>query len=377
LRSITISGGELRSIPERLNANIERIYFAGLPKLVDVSSLTTYKQLKSIRLYQTGIETLDLDLSSLKHLTYFDFSGNSKLTSIKSINTLQLAEEVKIYDLPKLERIEFKGLKPSTKKIEIRNLPSLKEVVGIGGFESLQEIVFQRAGIETVPQSLSFLPKLEQLYFGHCHQLKDISALQNFPVLKGIHFYECDNLSSIPSTFATNTELEKIRLEFLDGLLEAPGLAGLESVNSIVVRAVGDEFQLPENLSQSQSLRTIVIGGERLSVDMIKDLPNLKKLAITHGLSNLPETIYSNQNLEWLEVYLSDLEDLSMLTNFKHLNVLKLKHNEHLITIPSEEELDYIGQLDIQYNKRLHWNLPYGYRDGWRVRNNGEGNTSE
>jgi Leucine-rich repeat (LRR) protein len=194
------------------------------------------------------------------------------------------------------------------------------------------------------------LTALKSLHIERCNQLESIDALVNMPSLNQFSLYECNALTAIPPLFNTNMEMKDVRLEFMRSLTRLDGLAGLPKLNSIFIRALHEDVSFPTDLSRSTSITWICIETPIKDLSPIHDLSELKHLRIMYSMDTLPESLFTNKNLEKLEIYQSRITDASPLERLEFLKDLRLKHNKQLEVLPDLKKFKHLETSDIRLN---------------------------
>ena len=168
---------------------------------------------------------------------------------------------------------------------------------------------------------------------------------------------ECDTLMTIPALFNTNSALKQLRLEFMQSLTNMDGVAGLPNLDFFFIRALPNCTTLPKDLSLCSSLSVICIETPVKDISPIHDLVQLKHLRIMYSLDSLPESLFTNPNLEKLEIAQSRIVDASALERFTELKELRLSHNPEMNVYPDltkfpKLELSFIdGKISTHHSK--------------------------
>ncbi len=358
LTRLTIFDGAMTKFPSNLSKDLRTVSLYNLRLLEDISELAKYQKLSSIHLYKTGLKKLSGDFSALK-LYEFSISENDSLSSIEALSTVTSLDKIEIKDLPSLEKIDFDMSKCNFKRITLSGLPNLKNIDGICSNSSLEYLLLSKIGIKDLPTNFYKLEKLKGVYFDHNNQLIDISNLRDMKSLEKVDFYECHQLKKIPSSFSSNSNLTELRLQFMKGLIILDGISNLKSLKKLYISSLNKAFSLPVDLEKSKKIEEIAINGTD-NISMIKNLKELKRLGL-NGLSKNPTSLYTNQNLEFFELYNSPIKDLSSLIQFKKLKELRLGENPNLVKIPDLKKFKSLKKVYIVRNKKL--NIPKYYND--------------
>ena len=368
LEILKIDGGNMTKFPTNFGKEILSLSLYNLPNLDDITGLGYYYQLKDIFISYTGLKEINGDFSKLSELKRFNFSYNDSLKSLKGICSLKSLNGIEISYLPSLIAIDFDMSNCVFKKIELSNLSNLKNINGILSCKTLNSISLNKTSLEKIPENFEKLENLEGINISHNNQLTDISEIKNMKSLKAIRFYECNNLTEIPKTFSSNSSLTSVHLQFMKKLVSLNGIGGLEKLRTLYIRSINLDFSLPNNLQVSKNIEEIIIESVVKDISMIENLNNLKHLSIMYSLSELPESIFSNSNIEIFELYQSSITDLTSLAQFKKLKGLHLAHNLNLQKIPDLTNFKYLNVVVIKNNKRLK--IPDSYKNGWDISNN-------
>ncbi|RKR05355.1 Leucine-rich repeat (LRR) protein [Flavobacterium sp. 90] len=367
LKRLTILDGAMTKFPSNFGKDLERVSLYNLQLLEDVSELGKYQKLFAIRLTKTGLREFKGDFSSIK-LSEFTISENDSLRSIEGLSTINSLEKIEIADLPSLDKIDFDMSKCRFKIITLSNLLNLKNIDGICSNTRLEYLSLFKTGIKDLPTNFYKLENLNNLYFGHNDQLEDISNLRDMKSLEKVVFYECNKLKRIPSSFSSNSHLVKLRLESMKSLIILDGISNLENLKTLDISSLNRSFSLPLDLEKSKKIEEITISGTD-NISMIKNLKELRHLAF-NGLSKIPASLYTNENLEVFELYQSSIKDLSSLIQFKKLKDLRLRHNSNLVKIPDLTKFKSLSKVDIVSNKKLRISKLYRNKYDWEFYDN-------
>ncbi|PIF34725.1 hypothetical protein CLU81_5386 [Flavobacterium sp. 9] len=368
LTRLTIYDGAMTKFPSNYSKDLRTVNLYLLPLLEDVSELAKYQKLNSFHLYKTGLKKLSGDFSALK-LYEFSISENDSLSSIEALSTITSLDKIEIKDLSSLEKIDFDMSKCNFKRITLSGLPNLTSIDGICSNTSLEYLLLSKIGIKDLPTNFYKLEKLKGVYFDHNNQLIDISNLRDMKSLEKVEFYQCHQLKNIPSSFSSNSNLIELRLQLMKGLINVGGISNLKSLKKLHISSLNKAFSLPVDLEKSKKIEEIAISGTD-NISMIKNLKELKFLAF-NGLSKIPASLYTNENLEFFELYNSPIKDLSSLIQFKKLKELRLGENPDLVKIPDLKKFKSLNKVYIVRNKKLHVSKRYNDIDEWDVYDNG------
>jgi|GEM_PF-7006703 len=368
LKRLTIVDGALTKFPSNFGKDLQSVSLYNLRLLEDISELAKYQKLSSIYLYKTGLKEFKGDFSSIK-LSDFTISDNDSLRSIEGLSTINSLEKIEIADLPVLNKIDFDMSKCNFKKIFLSNLPNLKNIDGICSNNTLEYLYLSKTGIKELPTNFYNLEKLKIVYCSNNNQLIDISNLRDMKSLEKVDFNGCNELKKIPSSFSSNSNLTELRLQFMKGLIILDGISNLKSLKKLYISSLNKAFSLPVDLEKSKKIEEITINGTD-NISMIKNLKELRRLGL-NGLSKIPASLYTNENLEFFELYNSPIKDLSSLIQFKKLKELRLGENPNLVKIPDLKKFKSLNKVYIVRNKKLHISKRYNDIDEWNVYDNG------
>lgn len=358
LTRIYIFNGAMTKFPSNLSKDLRTVSLYSLPLLEDVSELAKYQKLSSIHLSKTGLKKLSGDFSALK-LYDFTISENDSLSSIEALATITSLDKIEIKDLPSLEKIDFDMSKCNFKRMSLSHLPNLKNVDGICSSTNLEFLSLSGTALKDFPANFYKLEKLKGVYFAYNNQLTDISNLRDMKSLEKVDFYQCHKLKKIPTSFSSNSNLTELILQFMKGLTTLDGISNLKSLKKLHISSLNKAFSLPVDLEKSKKIEEIFINGTD-NISMIKNLKELKILAF-NGLSKIPASLYTNENLEFFELYNSPIKDLSSLIQFKKLKELRLGENPNLVKIPDLKKFKSLNKVYIVRNKKL--NISKRYND--------------
>lgn len=358
LTRLTIFDGAMTKFPSNFSKDLRTVSLYSLPFLEDVSELAKYQKLSSIHLYKTGLKKLRGDFSALK-LYDLTISENDSLRSIEGLSSITSLNKIEIADLPALGKIDFDMSKCNFKVITLTNLRNLKNIDGICSNTKLEYLSLFKTGIKDLPANFYKLENLNNLYLGENDQLEDISNLRHMKSLKKVTFYRCHKLMKIPSSFSSNSNLTDLKLESMKGLIVLDGISNLENLKTLIVSSLNKAFSLPVDLEKSKKIEEIAINGTD-NISMIKNLKELRRLGF-NGLSEIPASLYTNENLEFFELYNSPIKDLSSLIQFKKMKELRLGENPNLVKIPDLKKFKSLNKVYIVRNKKL--NISKRYND--------------
>ncbi|AES75552.1 putative leucine-rich repeat domain, L domain-containing protein [Medicago truncatula] len=252
-----------------------------------------------------------LYLSQMTNVKYIDDSPYE----ISTENAFPSLTEMTLFDLPNLERVlRIEGVEmlsqlsklsiQSIPQFELPSLPSVKEVyVGgeteedidheasflrdiAGKMPNLKELMIDAFHQLTVlPNELSSLRSLEELYIIDCNKLESIpnNVFYGLISLRILSFVICHSLNSLPQSVTTLTSLQRLIIHYCPELI------------------------LPANMNMLNSLREVsIMGGDRRRgiYNGLEDIPLLQNLSLRDfpSLRSLPDWLGDTLSLQELEI---------------------------------------------------------------------------
>ncbi|KEH26192.1 NBS-LRR resistance protein [Medicago truncatula] len=238
-----------------------------------------------------------------------DISILGRLVDVKLMNCINCSQ------LPPLERVlRIEGVEmlsqlsklsiQSIPQFELPSLPSVKEVyVGgeteedidheasflrdiAGKMPNLKELMIDAFHQLTVlPNELSSLRSLEELYIIDCNKLESIpnNVFYGLISLRILSFVICHSLNSLPQSVTTLTSLQRLIIHYCPELI------------------------LPANMNMLNSLREVsIMGGDRRRgiYNGLEDIPLLQNLSLRDfpSLRSLPDWLGDTLSLQELEI---------------------------------------------------------------------------
>ncbi|KAI9076085.1 hypothetical protein K1719_041946 [Acacia pycnantha] len=271
----------------------------------------------------------------------------STLPQLKELNLEGCMLETLPEAVFKVQKLESLSLEHCSQLLElsqqITNLENLKEL-RLAGCERLEKL----------PHEIWELHKLEILSLGQCWRLsglpQEIAKLQN---LKELRLAGCEQLEALPQEIWELHKLETLSLEQCRQLLElSSDIDKLKNLKELRLAGCKRLMTLPQNIRELQKLETLTVEHCSQLQELppqISELENLRELSVLNlsstGIHELPSSIFNLQELK--EFYLKDCKLLrelpSEISRLRNLTTLDLDGT--LIThLP--KEIQWLSNLE-------------------------------
>ncbi|KAL3533784.1 hypothetical protein ACH5RR_007305 [Cinchona calisaya] len=273
--------------------------------------ISRFSHLWVLDLSGSSFEVLPSSIGELKHLRYFDLSGNSNiiflpdsLCSLQSLQTLRLAHCTNLNGLPKDigKLISLRQLHVTIKQqsfpVEIGHLSSLNSL----SISCCQNLV-------SLSEGLQYLTDLRTLAIVGCPKLSFLpSRMKSLTALENLLIIDCEEMSLFE--WQDIEGLKILRSLVIGGLdeLEAKDIQSLESLRSLVIAGLPQLVELPHWLrGASNTLQYLQIARCQSLMAMpkfLEDFTTLEKIEIIEclKLSSLPDGIFSLAELKMLKI---------------------------------------------------------------------------
>lgn len=331
-------------------------------RMIDFSPLGRLKNLECIELSRTpGLAELDwiAQCANLKEV-HLDSSGDSLSAS-------------PIADLPKLEKLglaRFRAKKlPNFALIEhLEDLTiresDLADVSAFAGLKNLRSLALRDLGSCRELNSLTELPKLQDLTISGMPRLKSLPDFRGLSKLRSLHIARCGALAHVPMELPP--KLEKLNLQSL-GLHEIPRLDGLNSLKSLNLSNIGNVKTTP-SLAGSPNIESISLSGFEYNIDLsiLESLKSLRRifLSFCRQVSNFEE-ISNIESLQEIAIFnCPSIVDLSPLLGNKSLERIYLLGSHAVeFTIPDFllDKVEY-GLPHYVWAEEVGWGLRTSHR---------------
>ncbi|KAL6135544.1 hypothetical protein ACLB2K_067771 [Fragaria x ananassa] len=419
LRELIIGGCEgLSALPSGIEncTSLELLRVTSCRNLATISFTRVLPSLRELRIeWCNALSSIGLTssqgLPSLRELIIDYCDGLSALLSgIENCTSLEL---LRVSSCRNLATISFTRGLPSLREVRIDSCKALSSIglTSSQGVPSLRKLIIRRCdGLSALPSGIENCTSLELLEVSSCGNLATISFTRVLPSLRELRVYQCYNLSCLavpeycPSlqelsvsgcpklasiTFSTdlNPCLEKLRIEYCNGLLSLPDFRSFTSLRGLCIggcagiESLVSEF-LHTGLSRLARLEDLGLGPFREDLDSFPDFqvpsqqlvslqlkgwPKLKSLPqqVQHltsltsltieffeGVETLPEWLGNLASLVKLRIwdcdnlkYLPSLEAMQRLTKLQHLFVVGCPVLKERCTKDSGEEWPKISHI--------------------------------
>ncbi|CAI5458702.1 unnamed protein product [Closterium sp. Yama58-4] len=302
------------------------------------------------QLHVSNVSSLPEALSTLRQLSLLDINAERGFQSLP---------DALFSNLPVLETFRIRGAS------ELISLPET-----LGALTSLEDLLVQSCGVESLPASLGNLGKLTSLVLVTCKQLLQLlpESISGLRSLQRLRVSECPRLAPLPDCFQQMvtlreplTLLKYLKLSSTRTSLP-PWLGYLPSLQHITLSSCWSLQQLPPSLPLlSPSLQTLHIHQCNSLTSLPEDfgqLTSLQHLEIRNcpALSQLPNSFPNLSSLQSLD--LSSCGNLTSLPrDFGQLTALKLVRLAclcKLVELPeSVGQLSQLQSFEIQGCPRI------------------------
>lgn len=248
----------------------------------DLSDLSNLRHLKTLILFDIGLDSVPDSIGDLEELEYLDLGKNRLSVLPDSLGNLH-----------SLKILKVRGNR-------LRTLPS-----SLGQVSSLIEVDFRENFIDRVPLFFSCLPNLFRLQLEQI-TLEDLPSL-NLSHLVYLSFFECRG-HKLPDDVWEAFELNTL-LVWQTPLEEVPSSIGrLRNLRWLFLRETNVRI-LPEEVGQLVHLEKLNIENSPLRSlpSSLTDLRNLEFISIhSMELEEFPEGLASLPKIQRIELYVSE-----------------------------------------------------------------------
>ena len=290
------NGQEVTIQSEKLSKVQTIIFQTEQPMSLVEACILRFKYLRMLNLKGSSFEVLSSSIGSLKHLRFFDLSGNDIIKQIpNSICKLHNLQTL-IVDCKNLERLP-KG---------IRNMISLRFFVVTINQECLLE------------KAIGCLNSLRVLFIAKCENLKCLfegDKHLNLINLRTLTIAQCPSLTSLSLNIKDLTALEILIIVNCKelNLMEGEGSQNLElSLRKLLIRGLPKLEVLPQWLRRSaNTLQMLEIGDCENFTTLPEWLPSLKSLQQL-GIDNCCQLLSLPEGMQGLTRYTKTIEYYSV-----------------------------------------------------------------
>jgi len=272
--------------------------------MTDLSALSAFKNLKSIKLYSMDMaKKKPLDISPLKEMAHLE-EFESYATPITGLDALAGKESLKVVNLymAAVSSLEFLNTTPNVEELDLygsrHTFPDYTPVAGLKKLKDLN-IYMNEQAVDEKLAVLSELTSLEAISMSNCKEVTTLDFLANSKGMTKVRALWCDELKDLS---ALNGMVQMERLE-------------LHS-------AKAEDFRFLTDMTQLQNLNL-----ENTSFSDLSLLPpgaplvrlNLDNTSVTslEGIQNYPK-------LSRLEFSRTEIRDLSPVLELQKLRTLEL-----------------------------------------------------
>ena len=290
------NGQEVTIQSEKLSKVQTIIFQIEQPVSLVEACISRFKYFRMLNLKGSSFEVLSSSIGSLKHLRFFDLSGNDIIRQIpNSICKLHNLQTL-ILDCKNLERLP-KG---------IRNMISLRFFVVTINQECLLE------------KAIGCLNSLRVLFIAKCENLKCLfegDKHLNLINLRTLTIAQCPRLTSLSLNTKDLTALEILIIVNCKelNLMEGEGSQNLElSLRKLLIRGLPKLEVLPQWLRRSaNTLQMLEIGDCENFTTLPEWLPSLKSLQQL-GIDNCCQLLSLPEGMQGLTRYTKTIEYYSV-----------------------------------------------------------------
>ena len=290
------NGQEVTIQSEKLSKVQTIIFQIEQPMSLVEACISRFKYLRILNLKGSSFEVLSSSIGSLKHLRFFDLSGNDIIKQIP--NSI-----CKLHNLQTLI-LDCKNLEPLPKGI--RNMISLRFFVVTINQECLLE------------KAIGCLNSLRVLFIARCENLKCLfegDKHLNLINLRTLTIAQCPSLTSLSLNIKDLTALEILIIVNCKelNLMEGEGSQNLElSLRKLLIRGLPKLEVLPQWLRRSaNTLQMLEIGDCENFTTLPEWLPSLKSLQQL-GIDNCCQLLSLPEGMQGLTRYTKTIEYYSV-----------------------------------------------------------------
>ncbi|XP_007020985.2 PREDICTED: putative disease resistance protein RGA3 [Theobroma cacao] len=272
--------------------------------------------------------------------------SNLKRLRLEGIKDLEvLLEEFLLPYCPKLESLlpQKMSCLTSLQQLWVQNCPNLKDlpdwILNLTSLRSLQ--INECLELQSIPEGTPQLTSLEELSVQNCHNLRALPEwILNLTSLKTLRIWECLELQYMPKGTHQLTSLKELFVGKCPNLRALPDwILNLTSLKTLRIWECLELQYMPKGTHQLTSLKELLVGkcpNLRALPDWILNLTSLTKLHIQEclELQYMPEGTHQ----------LTSLKELS-IENCPHLRALP----DWILNLTSLETLQIWNCLELQY----------------------------
>ncbi|MBS9773852.1 MAG: hypothetical protein KGV59_01670 [Tenacibaculum sp.] len=241
--------------------------------------LTSFKDLKSLRLVSDELENLDF-LEHLTQLEVFRLEQNSKI--IKNIDLTPIA------NLTNLKTISFNGYGKNLENIflnlnkleviRLRSISSINSLECISHIQSLKKVIIQLGGVYRL-STLEKLKNLQYLQLWRINKLEDISFISNMKNLQYIDLETLNKIKEFPNIEKLK-RLKRVRLASCKNMSDFTTFYNTNSVTDFIYENANDNHSPTDFLPviSNKNITNIGIGFVK-----VKDQKIVKELFIQYN----------------------------------------------------------------------------------------------
>ncbi|WP_411060173.1 COR domain-containing protein [Vibrio chagasii] len=305
-------------------------------KIIDSQSLVSLKGIEKLQ----RLEHLEiLRCRKLRNTDTVKFPAGLRTLDL---NPLRLSNNItKLTELQRLHivdegLIDLEGLHP-LKNLRSLNIKSNSSLVNLSGIEKLPHLT--KLVLTSLHSNFNLdLPSLRELEFNDCASLETLGTIGRLRQLQKLSIRNCANLAALEG-ISHLTNLTHLNIETSQNLVNIEALSKLNQLTELEIQNCPsvNNLQTIEQLTELNALNCKFNSNFRDQESVELDLTNLNKLVQLDTdlkINNLP-----NEKLEAIFLHRhSDINELSRLTNLKHLS---------LCTSDSTIDFSSISNLDL------------------------------
>ncbi len=318
---------KFKANPQATYLDLSNLGLTEIPE--EIEKLNGYANLKGLYLQNNQIEDLER-LANFKNLLALDLSNNqskdiSKLSNLEQLMWLNLANN-QIFNISVLGELENNPIKVISifKDLIWLNLSNnqIEDINALGKLKNLTELDLSKNQIKDI-NALGKLKNLTELNLSK-NQIKDIDALKD--------------LTNLMILGLSNNQISDI--------------LPLNNLTSLVkLHLHQNQIKQIDSISALIKLEELSLGNNQITdIEPLKQLECLKKLYLNKNqIKNINSLEKLNKNLVVLGLDYNQIDDISLLANFKELTNLGLANNK-IEDILALENLNKLKHLDLSNN---------------------------
>ncbi|RZK20861.1 MAG: hypothetical protein EOO43_10935, partial [Flavobacterium sp.] len=306
--------------------------------------LANQSKLKSINISSSSPQSLEVNLSKLKHLTDLTITGRSDSLNVN----------INLKELTKLKSLKLSSFKLNLKQTKFPNNLLRLDLTG-NHMKVLPDAILKLSKLETLILAYNSLIRLPA-------NIPDLKSLKNLDLLK-------NRLKELPENFGELKNLQTLNIR-ANPIIQLPeSMERLYNLTSLEIQ-YGNLTKLPINIGSLSKLKVLNLNDNFIEQlpESIVNLKNLKTLNLSSNqLIALPHHLGNMSALEDLNLNLNNIRRIPVsIGKLQAMKTLNLGFND-LDSLPYEiSELKSLQQLYLNTGEAKTTKVSNAIRAIWR-----------